>query len=118
VTGHLESNDPALFPDQKDVPGFKDAFDLARLECARLAEKILTAIAIYLGIPRDDLVRRHKNLYWRSMPSQTVMRSSMYSPMEDHNLPKGAIRCGEHCDWHTITLLFQDMIGGLEVKTV
>ncbi len=30
----------------------------------------------------------------------------------------GLTRCGDHCDYGTITLLFQDAIGGLEVKDV
>jgi len=31
-------------------------------------------------------------------------------------LKPGQIRCGEHTDYGTITLLFQDTVGGLEVK--
>jgi len=30
----------------------------------------------------------------------------------------GSIRCGEHADYGTITLLLQDDVGGLEVKAV
>jgi len=30
----------------------------------------------------------------------------------------GSIRCGEHADYGTITLLLQDEIGGLEVEGV
>ncbi len=30
----------------------------------------------------------------------------------------GTVRCGEHADYGTITLLLQDAIGGLEVKSV
>lgn len=120
VTGHIESNSlsPTHFP--TEVPEFKPAFDAARIECAMLAEKLLRAIAIYLGLDEDELVKRHKNTRDRAMPTQTVMRSSMYSPLPDSvgKLEEGAVRCGEHCDWHTITLLFQDMIGGLEVNKI
>ena len=28
----------------------------------------------------------------------------------------GQLRCGVHTDYHTITLLFQDDVGGLEVN--
>lgn len=34
----------------------------------------------------------------------------------DDGIPPNAIRCGEHSDWGTVTALFQDMVGGLEVK--
>ncbi|KAG4076340.1 hypothetical protein HA402_005783 [Bradysia odoriphaga] len=114
VTGHIESNDDKYFP--QEVPGFKNAFDEARKECLKLTETILRSIAIYLGLEADELLKRHTHLYDRSVPTQTVMRSSMYSPLKDNDAAKGAIRCGEHCDWHTITLLFQDMVGGLEVR--
>lgn len=115
VTGHIESNDEAFFP--AEVPGFKNAFDKAREACVPLSERILQCIALYLGLAEDELVKRHTHLHDRNVPTQTVMRSSMYSPLENINKPpEGAIRCGEHCDWHTITLLFQDMIGGLEVR--
>lgn len=115
VTGHIESNHDAYFP--KEVPGFKDAFDQARKECLQLSETVLRSIALYLGLEADALLKRHTHLYDRTVPTQTVLRSSMYSSLKDtRKITKGAIRCGEHCDWHTITLLFQDMVGGLEVS--
>lgn len=115
VTGHIESNDDKYFPEE--VFGFKAAFDQVRKNCLPLTETLLRCIAIYLGLEPDTLLKRHTHLYDRTVPSQTVMRSSMYSPLkETQKVKEGAIRCGEHCDWHTITLLFQDMIGGLEVS--
>lgn len=117
VTGHIESNDVAYFP--QEVTGFKDAFDEAREACVKLSDTLLRCIALYLGLKEDEIVKRHTHLYDRKVPTQTVMRSSMYSPLENvEKIPEGAIRCGEHCDWHTITLLFQDMIGGLEVSYI
>lgn len=116
VTGHIESNDEKYFP--TEVSGFKDAFDQSRKECLQLSETILRCIALYLGLSGDALLKRHTHLYDRTVPTQTVMRSSMYSPLEGiKKIAEGAIRCGEHCDWHTITLLFQDMVGGLEVSS-
>lgn len=31
-------------------------------------------------------------------------------------IKEGQVRCGEHSDYGTLTLLFQDLIGGLEVN--
>ncbi|CAL8097877.1 unnamed protein product [Orchesella dallaii] len=104
------------------IQGFKNAFDEFRTESVNLAEKLLCCIALYLGIVEDELVKRHTNMRDRNVRSQTNMRSSMYSHFESLTKKRKAIpedpsiRCGEHCDWHTITLLFQDDIGGLEVK--
>lgn len=30
-------------------------------------------------------------------------------------IKEGQVRCGEHSDYGTLTLLFQDLVGGLEV---
>ncbi|ODM90281.1 hypothetical protein Ocin01_16398 [Orchesella cincta] len=123
VTGHIESNDICYFP--SEVPGFKDAFDEFRQESVNLSDKLLRCISLYLGLKEDELVKRHTHMKDRSVPTQTVIRSSMYSPLEtmknDVRIPEGEeadIRCGEHCDWHTITLLFQDLVGGLDIRTV
>lgn len=31
-------------------------------------------------------------------------------------IKEGQVRCGEHSDYGTLTLLFQDLVGGLEVN--
>ncbi len=41
-----------------------------------------------------------------------------YPPVEDSDLLKpGLVRLHSHCDFLTITLLLQDDVGGLEVKS-
>lgn len=67
----------------------------------------------------DDgiLLSNHMNLNDHSIKTQTLMRSLNYYTLNPNdNFPPNAIRCGEHSDWGTITLLIQDMIGGLEVS--
>jgi len=53
-----------------------------------------------------------------SIKTHTLFRTLHYAPMDptDSSIPPNAIRCGEHADWGTLTALFQDMVGGLEVK--
>ena len=47
----------------------------------------------------------------------TTLRSPFYPPLTDaHGRRAGVERCGQHADYGTITLLFQDDIGGLEVS--
>ena len=47
--------------------------------------------------------------------NKTTLRL-LYYPVID-KLKEGQLRLGEHTDYGTITLLFQDQIGGLEVWT-
>ena len=48
--------------------------------------------------------------------SYTVMRVLYYPPLPPSSeIKPGQIRCGEHVDYGSITLLFQDPNGGLQV---
>ena len=47
----------------------------------------------------------------------TTLRILNYPPVPpDDEVKPGQIRCGEHVDYGSITLLFQDSGGGLEVR--
>lgn len=49
----------------------------------------------------------------------TALRLLYYPPLpEESNIKPGQVRCGEHSDYGSITLLFQDSVGGLEVRIV
>ena len=49
----------------------------------------------------------------------TQLRYNYYPMIEDISKVKpGQIRCGEHTDYGGITLLIQDDVGGLEVKSI
>ena len=50
-----------------------------------------------------------------SEENKTALRLLYYPAVVDQ-LKEGQIRCGEHSDYGTITLLFQDSVGGLEVS--
>jgi isopenicillin N synthase-like dioxygenase len=51
-----------------------------------------------------------------SIPGGTTFRLLMYPPLTQ-DIKTGQVRLGEHSDYGSITLLFQDNIGGLQVKT-
>lgn len=44
------------------------------------------------------------------------MRTLYYPSLKDSDIQPGVVRCGEHSDYGTVTLLLQDDIGGLEVS--
>lgn len=45
----------------------------------------------------------------------TTFRSLFYPSLADSAIKAGVERCGQHSDYGSFTLLFQDDIGGLEV---
>ena len=46
----------------------------------------------------------------------TTLRLLHYPPLgQNTTIKPGQLRCGEHVDYGSVTLLFQDSIGGLQV---
>ena len=63
----------------------------------------------------DIFVRSHQFL--GTTKNRSALRLLYYPPLPEKSLIKaGQVRCGEHSDYGSITLLFQDHIGGLEVR--
>ena len=74
-------------------------------------------------IDTSPLVACHSGLFTRQK-NCTSIRVLHYPPSDSQRKNKtiashaaaGSIGCGEHSDYGTITLLFQDDVGGLEVR--
>ena len=61
-------------------------------------------------------VKRHQGLLDRVTESYTTARVLYYPPLPSvGDIKPGQLRCGEHVDYGSITLLFQDPNGGLQV---
>ena len=45
----------------------------------------------------------------------STLRSLYYPPVDREQLKDGQLRCGEHSDYGSITLVFQGQAGGLQV---
>ncbi|XP_037049383.1 1-aminocyclopropane-1-carboxylate oxidase-like [Bradysia coprophila] len=117
-TWSVDGHDAKNFPND-DAPDFKLAVNAIRSELENMAKKILRCIEIYLQLDDGSLLSAHENLQDYSIESHTILRSLYYFNLDpNESIPPDAIRCGEHSDWGTITLLIQDMVGGLEVKTL
>jgi isopenicillin N synthase-like dioxygenase len=97
------------------LPGFQAAID-AYMSCATLAaHALMEGIALSLGLPDDYFAARYTSdplLLFRifNYPSQ---------PLPDDLAPDAdAIwGVGEHTDYGLLTLLYQDHVGGLQVKS-
>ncbi|MEH2239803.1 isopenicillin N synthase family dioxygenase [Nostoc sp.] len=77
--------------------------------CTELANTILQAFPLALELPEDFFITRHNQ-------QNHTLRLLHYPPLQTPQKP-GQVRAGEHCDYGSITLLFQDDVGGLEVQT-
>ncbi|MEM7771812.1 MAG: 2-oxoglutarate and iron-dependent oxygenase domain-containing protein [Cyanobacteria bacterium P01_A01_bin.37] len=77
--------------------------------CSEAASRIFRAFAIALQMPENFIVDKHQSCGY-------TLRLLHYPPLDE--IPKpGQIRAGAHSDYGTLTLLFQDDVGGLEVQS-
>jgi len=78
--------------------------------CTDTANQVLRALALSLHIDEEFFVRAHDQ-------QEHTFRLLHYPPIpDDVVLQDGENRAGAHTDYGSITLLFQDDVGGLEVK--
>lgn len=76
-------------------------------ECRRLAEQVMQCFALALRLPQGFFDDKHTGL------TQTL-RFLHYPP--SRSVRPGQLGAGAHTDYGTLTLLFQDNAGGLEVQ--
>ncbi|MGF1568365.1 MAG: isopenicillin N synthase family dioxygenase [Nodosilinea sp.] len=90
-----------------DQPDFRTTLIEFFEICAAAATRVFRAFALALGMPAAFIADQHA-------AHNYTLRLLHYPPLEA--LPKpGQIRAGAHSDYGTLTLLFQDDVGGLEV---
>ena len=104
---------PNLWPDGFDAEGreFRRVMQDFFLECKDVHRLIMSAIALGLGLEEgffDGYVKEGDN----------TLRLLHYPPVkrEVFERNKGQVRAGAHTDYGSITLLFQDTRGGLQVQ--
>ncbi|GJE99942.1 clavaminate synthase-like protein [Phanerochaete sordida] len=97
------------WPDERDVPGFRQTMLAFYQTCHGLHVQVMRAVAVGLGLDET---------YFDERVDQQChnLRLLSYPPVPTDVLAKdGQARIGAHSDYGTITLLFQDSTGGLEV---
>ncbi|KAF2000355.1 Clavaminate synthase-like protein [Amniculicola lignicola CBS 123094] len=96
---------------EEALPGFGEGMTKFYAQCDDLHHQLLCAIAEGLKLPKD---------YFKEYVTEGdhVLRLLHYPSIPKAVLEKeGAVRAGSHTDYGTVTLLFQDGSGGLQVRT-
>ena len=101
---------PNIWLPEEDLPGFRDFFNRFYKICNGLELDILRALALGMNLEEDFFVAYHQN-------ADNQTRILHYPPIPEQLLRLGkAERIAAHSDFGTITLLFQDKVGGLEIE--
>ena len=92
-------------------PSFRSAMTSFHSECARLHALIMSAIALGLGLDEhhfSPMLKKAENnlrlLHYPAVAKQVFRRNA------------GQVRAGAHTDYGSVTLLWQDTRGGLQVQ--
>ncbi|KAL2419946.1 2-oxoglutarate-dependent dioxygenase htyE [Exophiala dermatitidis] len=103
------THDPNVWPQEADLPGFKDYLLEYYERCHSLQLELLSALAQGLGLPNATFYKMHDQrahelrlLHYLEVPAAAVAEADK-------------TRIAEHTDFGTLTLLMQDGSGGLEV---
>lgn len=102
---------PNVWLPEESLPGFRDFTTKFYWECEKLAREVLEAVAMGIGLEDAGVLTRchsgHNN----------QLRLLHYPQIAAGEVENGRVaRMPAHSDWSSITLLFQDDCGGLEVE--
>ena len=85
-------------------------------KCKDLAFKILKTLGVGMKLAdTEHLVKRHLGMETKK-ENWTLFRSLYYPPLPN-DMAVDHIRLGRHSDYGSITLLFQDNVGGLQIES-
>ncbi|HEY9852311.1 MAG TPA: 2OG-Fe(II) oxygenase family protein [Leptolyngbyaceae cyanobacterium] len=93
-----------------ELTGFRETMLEFYQACSEFVQTLCQAFALALKLPDNFFTSNHNQ-------QEHTLRLLHYPPLKESSKP-GQIRAGEHSDYGSFTLLFQDEVGGLEVCTV
>ncbi|KAF7193864.1 2-oxoglutarate-dependent dioxygenase htyE [Pseudocercospora fuligena] len=101
---------PSGWLPESTLPGFRKITTDFYWECHAISLEILKCIGVGLSLDEDSSARFHCGRY-------NQLRLLHYPPVPAEELESGrTARNPAHTDWGSITMLFQDECGGLEVE--
>jgi isopenicillin N synthase-like dioxygenase len=102
---------PNVWLPEGTLPGFREFTTKFYWECNKVAQSILRAMALGIGLEDPEyLIKYHSG-------HNNQLRLLHYPPVPAAELERQAVaRMPAHSDWGSVTMLFQDSCGGLEVE--
>lgn len=91
-----------------DIPGWKELMNTHYYNMQQLALLLLRALAIAIDAHENFFVEKF-------IEPLSVFRMINYPALPDE---KGRVVCGDHTDYGIVTLLYQDKVGGLQVRNL
>ncbi|KAG8012335.1 hypothetical protein GBF38_020054 [Nibea albiflora] len=95
------------------VAAFQEIQKSFFLRCKELSLRVLRVMAHSLDLDPDVFLSTHRLI--GTDENGTTLRSLYYPPVNSEKAKEGQLRCGEHSDYGSITLLFQSS-EGLQVR--
>lgn len=110
VGSEENAQQPNVWLPEETLPGFRKFTTKFYWECNKVAQSILRAMALGIGLGDSDyLIKYHSG-------HNNQLRLLHYPPVPAAQLESQSVaRMPAHSDWGSITMLFQDDCGGLEV---
>ncbi|KAF3005067.1 hypothetical protein E8E13_009558 [Curvularia kusanoi] len=106
----LDVSQPNIWPPDHVLPGFRTFIETAFFpSCTALVHNLLNALSTALEVPDPGLSPTHSLSHFQ-------LRLLHYPPLPAARLANNtAARISAHSDFGSLTLLFQDAVGGLEI---
>lgn len=108
--GHEEAVSPFFGPNQmpQEIPEFGKCCEEYHSAILELARKLISAIALSLDLPPD---------YFKKLQKKPItIQRLLHYPPQVGEVTQEEIGIGAHTDYGFLTILFQDQVGGLQVR--
>ncbi|KAL0967951.1 hypothetical protein UPYG_G00260260 [Umbra pygmaea] len=113
---NITSLDPDMkWPSSDGLTEFREIQSAFFQRCKDLSLRVLHVMAHSLGLEPEVFLNAHRQIGTET--NDTTLRTLYYPPVKSDGVKEGQLRCGEHSDYGSITLLFQSPEGGLQVRT-
>ena len=86
--------------------------------CSNLAGVLFLLFDVCLGVTDRSFLAEHHRLFGDYSTNATTLRLLYYPNVDKDDVMDRQLRCGEHSDYGSFTLLFQDQAGGLQVSNI